>query len=92
MSISQVAAVKLQINPKANGGILFGWFKTLQRNLSTEPPVICHNTVHQSGINFKADIKAYHMMQDFPICALQRDALNPVRVCICACWCLLKTS
>lgn len=92
MSISQVAAVKPEINPKANGGILFGCFKILQRHLSIESPLTCHNRVHQSGITFKADIKAYHMMKDFPIRALQRNALNPVHVCIRACWCLLKTS
>lgn len=83
MSISQVAAVKKQINPTANRGFYLAVFKNLHRSLSywascDLPPN--EDRVHQLGINFKADIKAYHMMKDFPLCGLQWDVLNPVCV------------
>lgn len=95
MSISQVAAVKKQINPPTNRGFYPAVFKNLHRSPSywascDLPPH--EDRDHQLGINFKADIKAYHMMKDFPLCGLQRDALNPVcahgYARVCAHWCL----
>lgn len=92
MSISQAAGVKTQINPTANGGFYLAVLKTRMGTPAIEPLVICHNR-NTDSIS-EAGIKAYHMMKDFPICALQWDALNPVRARVyarvCARRCLFK--
>lgn len=90
MSISQVTAVKTQINPTVTGRFYLAVLKTCTGLLLPEP----RYRVHQIGINCKADIKIYHMMKDFPMCTVQWAALNPVHVRVyarvCACCCLFK--
>lgn len=86
MSISQVAAVKIQINPTTTGRFYLAVLKTCTGLLLPQ----LRDRVHQIGINFKADIKTNHMMKDFPMCTVQWDALNPVHAHVCACCCLFK--